>query len=244
MTDRSKTYRCTLRLGMTTDTQDVFGTVLKTGEVAVTEEELRSVIFSFCGDILQIPPMYSALKVNGKKLYDLARAGVEIERTPRPVTIEKIEILSVELPRVILDVTCSKGTYIRTLCHDIGETLGCGGCMEELQRRRVGEFFLEDALTLSQVEELVREGTLSQQIRSIDSLFTKYSPVYATKEGKNAIDNGNRISPEWISNRKPQTEQEIVRLYDEGGIFVGLYQYQEAGDLKPVKLFWEKEEKP
>ena len=154
ITDWDKTYEAVLLLGRSTDTQDTTGETLLERPVEADEETVRTVIASFEGDYDQVPPMYSALKVDGKKLYELARAGKEVERKARPVYISKLEILSVDLPRVRMRVTCSKGTYIRTLCHDIGEKLGCGGCMEHLLRARVGHFPVEVALRLSEIQEL------------------------------------------------------------------------------------------
>ena len=154
LTDKEKTYRAVLLLGKTTDTQDVSGTVLSEAPVTAEEAKVREAILSFVGDYDQIPPMYSALKVNGQKLCDLARAGKEVERKPRRVTIREIRIEKIDLPRVTMEVTCSKGTYIRTLCQDIGENLGCGGCMESLLRTRVERFSLEDAIKLGEVEAI------------------------------------------------------------------------------------------
>ena len=142
LTDKEKTYEAVLHLGIDTDTQDMSGTVLEEKPVNVTEEEVRKVLKSFVGEQLQVPPMYSALKVNGKKLYELAREGKTVERKARPVCFYEIEPLEFHLPLVKIRVTCSKGTYIRTLCHDIGEKLGCGGCMEELLRSRGSPGFL------------------------------------------------------------------------------------------------------
>ena len=148
LTDRTKEYVAELLLGQMTDTQDITGTVLEEKDVKVTEEAVRETVLSFVGDYMQIPPMYSALKVNGKKLCDLAREGKTVERQARPVKILTIDILDVTLPRVRMRVHCSKGTYIRTLCQDIGEKLGCGGCMESLLRTQVSEFLLKDALKI------------------------------------------------------------------------------------------------
>ena len=171
LSDEDKTYRAVLRLGVTTDTQDHTGKVLRERSVDVTEEQVREVIEEFEGKQMQLPPMYSALKVNGRKLYELAREGREVERKAREVYFYEIEILRIELPLVEMKVTCSKGTYIRTLCHDIGEKLGCGGCMQELTRTRVGTFYLEDSLTLAQVERLAREGTLEQEVVPVEEMF-------------------------------------------------------------------------
>ena len=148
LTDTGKTYRAVLLLGCTTDTQDTTGTVLSSRQVTCSQEEAREAVLSFQGSYDQIPPMYSALKVQGKKLYELARAGVEVERKPRAVTIHEIRIEQMDLPEIVFTVSCSKGTYIRTLCHDIGEKLGCGGAMKALQRIRAGGFRIEESKTL------------------------------------------------------------------------------------------------
>ena len=149
LTDKDKTYEAILLLGRSTDTQDTSGATLTTRDTsALTEEKVTEVIESYVGEYDQIPPMYSALKVNGKKLYELAREGKVVERKARRVVIYQIRILKMELPRVKMEVSCSKGTYIRTLCHDIGETLGCGGCMESLVRTRVSSFRIADSMTL------------------------------------------------------------------------------------------------
>ena len=163
LTDKNKTYEAVLLLGKTTDTQDITGEVLEEKSTeALTEEKVREAIEGFIGDYEQIPPMYSALKVNGKKLYELAREGKVIERKARPVKILDIQILEIDLPKVRMEVSCSKGTYIRTLCHDIGEKLGCGGCMESLIRTRVSTFRIEDAKTLDEIETLKQEGKLAE----------------------------------------------------------------------------------
>ena len=162
LTDTDKEYVAELLLGVETDTQDTTGRVLATREVNVSREELRAAVFSFAGDYGQVPPMYSALKVNGKKLYELAREGKEVERKARQVKIHEIEILDCSLPVVKLRVACSKGTYIRTLCADIGARLGCGGTMQSLRRTAAGRFRLEDAVTLERVQEKKDQGRLKE----------------------------------------------------------------------------------
>ena len=152
--DTGKEYRCVMLLGTVTDTQDIFGEVLETHPVEVTEEEAGKAALSFIGTYEQVPPMYSAVKVNGRKLYELARRGIEVERKSRRVTIDDIRIEAADLPRMTMTIACSKGTYIRTLCEDIGRRLGCGACMESLVRTRVGQFRIEDALTLDQVRSM------------------------------------------------------------------------------------------
>lgn len=197
LTDKTKTYRTVMLLGQETDTQDTTGVVQAEYPVNVTEEEVREAILSFLGDYMQVPPMYSALKVNGKKLYELARQGKEVERQARPVQILDIQIESIDLPRVTFSVTCSKGTYIRTLCYDIGRKLGCGGCMESLLRTRVDRFELEDSLTLSQIEKLRDEGRVEAYVVPVEGVFLGL-PALITKpgDGDKLVHNGNPFPAE------------------------------------------------
>lgn len=239
LTDKDKEYEAVMLLGTVTDTQDVSGEVLEQNEVDVTEQEVRSVIMSFVGDYMQVPPMYSALKVNGKKLCDMARAGVTVERTARPVRILDITILSVELPRVRMRVTCSKGTYIRTLCQDIGAKLGCGACMESLLRTRVGQFALEDALRLAEIEKLVAKEQFSF-LQATDSVFLQYEKAVVKKEFHKLLYNGNRMRREMFVAYDPDWEKAAVRVYDDKEKFVGIYKFQEERkDYKPLKVFIE-----
>lgn len=237
LTDKDKEYEAVMLLGMTTDTQDVSGTVLSRQEVTASEDAVKTVITSFEGEYMQIPPMYSALKVNGQKLCDLARKGIEVERKARPVTIHKIEILEIDLPRVRMKVECSKGTYIRTLCQDIGEKLGCGACMESLLRTRVSEFRLDGALRLQQIEELVQREDFSF-VQSVDSVFMQYDSAQVMEIAKKMVENGNRIPKEMICNMCQEKEQKCIRLYDWENRFIGLYAYvPQEQDFKPIKLF-------
>ena len=195
LTDKNKTYEAVLLLGKTTDTQDITGEVLEEKSTeALTEEKVREAIEGFIGDYEQIPPMYSALKVNGKKLYELAREGKVIERKARPVKILDIQILEVDLPKVRMEVSCSKGTYIRTLCHDIGEKLGCGGCMESLIRTRVSTFRIEDAKTLDEIETLKQEGKLAELLVPIDAMFPSYPKITVKMIGRHLL----RMGILWI----------------------------------------------
>ena len=174
LTEKDKTYEAVLLLGKETDTQDISGTVLRVGETeGLTQEQVKDCVMSFVGEYDQIPPMYSALKVNGKKLYELAREGKTIERKSRKVEIKEIRILEMALPRVRMEVSCSKGTYIRTLCHDIGEKLGCFGCMESLLRTKVSRFEIESSLKLSEIQKKREEGKLSEIITPLDAVFLK-----------------------------------------------------------------------
>lgn len=248
LTDKTKEYKAVLRLGIETDTQDMTGTILKESTVDVTEEQVKEVIVSFLGKSEQIPPMYSALKVNGKKLYELAREGKEIERKPRPIEIFSIEILDISLPKVTFVVNCSKGTYIRTLCYDIGIKLGCGGCMESLLRSRVERFTLDEALTLSQIEEKRDEGVLGQYIVSVESMFDELPAVTIKGEFTKLIDNGNSVSVDMVKSVSPEEMEtnirqngQKMRIYNEDGLFYGIFQYHKERDLiKPDKMFLER----
>lgn len=244
LTGQAKTYRAVLRLGIETDTQDMTGTVLRECAVHVSEEAAVETVMGFQGTYEQIPPMYSALKVGGKKLYELARQGREVERKARPVTIHEISVSEVELPRLTVTVRCSKGTYIRTLCHDIGKKLGCGGCMESLVRTEVGSFRSEDALTLGQIEALRDEGRLKEALIPVDTLFSEY-PAYRAEEGtERLLYNGNPMAPSEIRNTDgTRTEKGTIRLYDMHGQFMGIYAYDEKiRCFRPVKLFYAREE--
>ena len=192
LTDKTKTYQAVMLLGQETDTQDTTGEILAQYPVNAMEEEVREAVESFLGPYMQVPPMYCALKVNGKKLYELARAGKEVEREARPVEIFEIHVDSIELPRVTMTVTCSKGTYIRTLCYDIGRKLGCGGCMEHLLRTRVDRFELADSLKLSQIEELRDRGEVENHVIAVDEVFAGL-PAYTAVpgDGDKLVHNGN-----------------------------------------------------
>ena len=236
ITDKEKTYEAVMRLGVVTDTQDMSGTVLsQTTELSVTEEELCTVVSSFVGDYMQVPPMYSALKVNGKKLYELAREGKTVERKPRPVHFYEIEILDISFPLVRFRVTCSKGTYIRTLCHDIGEKLGCGAAMESLLRTKVGRFTLDDAITLAQTEEAVQEGTIESKILGIEEILAEYPRVCCTKEGDRLLANGNPLVQALVDALE---KNGWIRMCSSEGSFAGVYQWDEKRNRYfPVKMF-------
>ena len=237
LADHDKEYEAVLRLGITTDTQDMEGNVLQESSVQVSEEEVRTCILSFQGE--QVPPMYSALKVNGKKLYELAREGKVVERKARPVTFHKIEVLWMKLPKVKIRVQCSKGTYIRTLCNDIGEKLGCGGCMEELLRTRVERFALEDAVKLDEVQKAMEEGTVDSLILPVDRIFDQYPTAKTTTQGDLLVHNGNRLFSELLQE-EPEAESGYVRVYDSEDTFIGLFA-KKTDQLVPVKMFYRKE---
>ena len=232
-------YRARMLSGKTSDTQDASGTILTEKEVTASKEEVREAVMSFVGTYDQIPPMYSALKVNGKKLYELARQGVEIERKPRTVEIHHIRIEEIALPYVTFTVGCSKGTYIRTLCADIGDKLGCGALMESLVRTRVGTFPIEEALKLSQVEELVREGHLEERVIAPDAVFEEYEAITALPEADKALLNGNKLYFGQVrAVRKRFADGEWVRVYASNGTFTGVYVFsEEEHGFKPYKMF-------
>lgn len=245
LTEKEKTYRAVLLLGQTTDTQDTSGKVLTEATVNVGEEEVRETILSFLGDYDQIPPMYSALKVNGKKLYELARAGKEVERQARRVRILEIQIQEIRLPEVVFTVTCSSGTYIRTLCQDIGEKLGCGGCMKRLLRMKVDRFELADSHKLSELEALMKAGRIEEVLLPVDDVFAACPAVRVKPESDRLIRNGNPFDKEDIAEvtgERPAegTELELtcVRVYNSDGEFCGLYRREQGGRrYKPEKMF-------
>ena len=239
LADHDKEYEAVLRLGITTDTQDMEGNVLQESSVQVSGEEVRTCILSFQGEQMQVPPMYSALKVNGKKLYELAREGKVVERKARPVTFHKIEVLWMELPKVKIRVQCSKGTYIRTLCNDIGEKLGCGGCMEELLRTKVERFALEDAVKLDEVQKAMEEGTVDSLILPVDRIFDQYPTAKTITQGDLLVHNGNRLFSELLQE-EPEAESGYVRVYDSEDTFIGLFE-KKTDQLVPVKMFYRKE---
>ncbi len=237
LTDRDKAYRTVLLLGQTTDTQDTSGTVLQTFDVTVTETQVREAVMQFVGEYDQVPPMYSALKVNGKKLYELAREGKTVERAARHVQIHEIIIEEISLPRVTMTVSCSKGTYIRTLCHDIGERLGCGGCMEQLLRIKAGPFALEDSLTLAQIEQKKQAGHLEEIIIPVEEMFANKPACRIKPEFDKMLYNGN---PVFLNQMTETVCAAQVRMQDSKGRFCGVYEYRkEKKGFWPVKMFLE-----
>lgn len=238
LTDKDKEYEALLLLGVTTDTQDTTGMVLQERPVTVSEEEVKKAIQSFVGEYDQIPPMYSAIKVDGKKLYELAREGKEIERKARRVNILSVRILSIELPRVRVRVECSKGTYIRTLCHDIGEKLGCGGCMQELIRTRAGSFGLEQAMTLSEIEKRCDEDRLLERIVRVEDALCSYLPCVMKPEADRHVYNGNPFGKDEIQGETQMPADIPVRVYDSKKQFIAIYEYRpEKRAYYPVKMF-------
>lgn len=241
LTDWDKEYIATLRLGITTDTQDMTGQVLSECEATqldrLTQERVREAVMGFVGTYRQLPPMYSALKVDGKKLYELARAGKEVERKLREVQIKEIELCAMELPVVRMRIVCSKGTYIRTLCHDIGAELGCGGVMESLVRSRVGIFGMDNALKLEELQRLKDENRISDVIIAPDAVFGQARAVTVLKQWRRLAENGNCLYEGQLEEILQFEDREQVRVYG-GGRFYGIYEYRgNEKVLKPVKMF-------
>ena len=239
LTDKDKVYKATMLLGIQTDTLDISGKVCNKAVVNVTEQKVRDVISTFVGNIEQVPPMYSALKVNGKKLYELAREGKTIERKARKVSIYDITIDEICLPEVVMTVACSKGTYIRSLCDDIGKKLGCYGCMKELLRTKVACFDIGDAYKISEIKKLKESIVLP-----VDMLFENIPAVNTVLMAQKLIENGNRIPAEMINadgNKQRKYDDEgRYRIYNPEDSFVGIYTYKaETDDFKPVKIFME-----
>ena len=222
-----KTYEAVLRLGITTDTEDITGTVLSEKPVAVTREELEDTLAQFRGEIQQIPPMYSALKINGQKLCDLARKGKEVERKPRTITIIALDCLEFDGQTARLRVNCSKGTYIRTLCKDIGAALGCGGCMESLRRTAAGAYTIDEAVPL---QTLVDDADPERYLRPVDSMFTQHPAVTLTEKQALRCRNGNSFSIELPDG--------TYRAYDQGGAFLMLAKV-ESNVMSTIKSFFE-----
>lgn len=242
LADKDKTYQAVCRLGVVTDTQDMTGKVLEERTVKeITEEEVTAVVESFLGESMQLPPMYSALKVNGKKLYELAREGKVVERKPRPITIHQIRILQMDLEEQTfsIEVTCSKGTYIRTLCHDIGQKLGTGAAMQSLVRTRVGSFAIEDAVTLSGLENLYKEDASAflEKVVSVDSLFENYPHLQVKEPYVRKLMNGNILKrSQLVPADEKISEGQSCLVYDDKGVFRAVYR-RTGSDFVVIKMF-------
>lgn len=247
LTDKKKEYVAKVRLGIVTDTQDMTGTVLDQKEVHVDEKQVTEALETFVGEYEQVPPMYSALKVNGKKLYELAREGKEVERKARPVTIHYIEIMDMQLPELTIKVGCSKGTYIRTLCHDLGERLGCGAAMAALERTKSGQFTLDTALTLAELEEKLkdagdnRDAVIETHVIPVDKMFSELSELRLLPEWERLVQNGNSFEERNLKKEfrnKERTDKSEYRVYIGDNIFMGVYRFcEEQKKFSPVKMF-------
>ena len=226
-----KEYVAGLRLGVVTDTQDTSGTVLETNSVCVTRAQLEAALRQFLGPIEQIPPMYSAIKINGQKLYELARRGQEVARKPRSITIHALELLEGEGADWTVRVRCSKGTYVRTLCHDLGRALGCGGCMSSLRRTRAGSFTLAQAVTMQQVLDFAAGQDPQQLLMPVDAVFAAHPPLIVTLGQAAKLKNGAQVK-DW------QFQSGTYRVYAEDGEFLLLGRV-EGVVLTTIKSFFE-----
>ena len=249
MVEKEKEYIAQACLGIMTDTQDITGTVLEQKQVMVGKKQLEEALQEFVGEYDQIPPMYSALKVNGKKLYELAREGKEVERKPRRVEIYAIELLEVRIPYFSIRVRCSKGTYIRTLCHDIGLKLGTLATMTELTRTKSGQFSLENALTLGQVEKYMEEyrqhkrDALAELVLPVDSFFSDCRALALRANYEKLVFNGNPFDKKCLREEFQDIREEDgekYRVYTGNGRFTGVYEYRKKeGKFYPFKMFLE-----
>lgn len=251
LTGETKEYIAGFRLGIATDTQDISGKILEEKEVCVSAEQVKEMLSHFVGELQQVPPMYSALKVGGKKLYELAREGKEVERKARPITIYELELLKAEHPEYEIRVVCSKGTYIRTLCHDIGQALSCGAVMTSLVRSRVGEFRLQDAKPLSALQELADRGRLLEAVVPVEEMFHTLPAIWVSEDAQKALLNGNQLKQSEVLMKEETgniqkipkefpVDQGEYRVYSFGGRFCAIYHYE--GDRRlfsPVKMFLE-----
>lgn len=228
LTDKAKTYVAVVRLGVITDTQDMTGEILEERSVSVSLEEIKQTVAGFVGEIMQIPPMYSAIKVNGKRLYELARQGVEVERKARKITIYSCEVTDYapDKNEFTIEVHCSKGTYIRTLCHDIGEKLSCGASMASLVRTKVDCFLLEQAHTLDEIEAIFKAGNIEEIMVPVDSVFEKYPSVTVSEKGLHFLKNGNVVQVKFCQSEVELSNGDLVRMYDENQRFYAVYKYK------------------
>lgn len=240
ITDTTKTYIATITLGISTDTQDHTGKIIEEKKVTVTDEEKKEAIRSFIGEYNQIPPMYSALKVNGKKLYELARAGQEIKRQPRKIHIFNINILNLKGNDIDIEVVCSKGTYIRTLCSDIGDKLGCGAHMSKLVRTKSSIFNIEESIKLEAIDYYVKEGRLDTILTKIEEVFNQYNQLIISSDYNKYLFNGNKLDEKFVLNKIKLDKKDKYRVYDENKNFIGIYEVinnEDSNLLKPIKIF-------
>lgn len=237
LTDTKKEYRASFRLGLKTDTEDIWGTVTEESEADVSEKQVKDAVFSFVGEYEQVPPMYSALKVGGKKLYELAREGRVIERKTRPVTIFEINDLRIDLPDIHMTVVCSKGTYIRSLGRDIGEKLGCGACMTALERTAASGFYKSGSHTLEEIEELMRQGRIMEAVIPPDQIFSGFPERTVKKQYAKILYNGNPLKKDCFT--LPVSTEQRLKIYDEDGHFIGIYDWKDQKSMYfPDKIFY------
>lgn len=241
LADDTKEYMARMQLGVTTDTQDMSGRILEERSCeGLDEETIRKTVLSFTGDITQVPPMYSALKVNGKKLYELARAGVEVERKPRHIRIHEIEITDICIPEISFRTVCSKGTYIRTLCDDIGRSLGCGGTLKHLIRTRVGKLEAGEALKLETIESKAVNHELDEFVIPVGDYFDELGILYVNESGAKKASNGNMLNESDVTQGFIGLHNNnSVKVMGENSFLYGIYRFEsDRKVLSPVKMFF------
>lgn len=246
LTSGTKEYKAVMQLGITTDTEDITGRILSENELgdSATDYDITDTVMSFVGKYDQIPPMYSAIKKDGKKLYEYARQGIAVERKARPVEIYSIADIEISMPYISFDVHCSKGTYIRSLCRDIGDKLGCGAALSALTRSEVHGFKLADSLKLDEIERLKASGELMEHILPVDALLTEYESFRIKDEYKKYLLNGNKLYAGQLEKIRQEYEgsnstdgNNIIRIYSDCE-FLALYQYEKSDNIyKPYKMF-------
>lgn len=238
LSDEDKCYEAEVILGMTTTTEDATGEPLEYHEVNVTKESVEKIVKSFVGDYIQTPPMYSAIKINGVRLYELARQGIIVDRPSRAVKIYSCDIIEwLDEKRFRIRVHCSKGTYIRTLCTDIGKELGCGAHMGYLLRTKVGAFSLDESITLEELESYKEH--LSPYIKELEVIFSDYKKVTINASGKKLLDNGNALAMKHITEQILYSPQELVRVYDDKNRFIALYKWNDTKNILEVERMFQ-----
>lgn len=236
--EKDKAYRAEVTFGVETDTQDSSGKIVRTCDVNLSEDDIKTAMLNFIGKIEQIPPMFSAIKIDGKKLYELARAGIEIERKPRNIEIYDIQIINIsdDKNKVLFDVKCSKGTYIRTLCADIGQSLGCGGHMSLLVRTKAGKFDIDSSLTLEEVDKYISEQELDSKIITVDKVFDNLQRIILNEQEEKRLLNGV-----WIRVKNLGFEKDsFISVYNSNDVFIALgeiFYKEESLYLKTKKVF-------
>ncbi len=236
--DTNKTYKAEILLGKTSDTYDITGEILETASVNIPIEKIKETIFSFLGGYDQVPPMYSALKHNGRKLYELAREGKEIIREPRFVGIEKIVIEEISEDRAVITVNCTKGTYIRSLCHDIGQKLGCGAVMGDLERVQTGSFLKEDSITVDEFRKFMENGEFDKAYIKTDKLLSEYYTLFVGDKAKTYLINGNKISRNYVLNKNvTYSDGTLYRIIDNDHNLYGLYKFEGGFLIPQIRLY-------
>ena len=239
LVDTTKAYHARIELGVATDTYDASGRITQKGDPSrISQGQLESALASFHGLIQQTPPMYSAVKHQGKRLYQLARAGIKVDRESRPITIYQLELLDWQPPIATIEVVCGKGTYIRSLAHDLGQTLGCGANLKNLTRLRCGIFDIRDAVSVSQLEDAFRHGYWWRFIHPIDAVLSHWTAMVVSDDAEQTLKNGSPLALEDLDSSAPSSSENHCRAYTPDGRFLGILRFSSAkGQWQPKKVF-------